>query len=289
MCVYCINPTYRPDGDTSLRHESEALLMEGAASGIVVNYRTEELTAAAVHSLLDEPEIADVVVIDNGSSQQSSQTLKRNLPKDRVTVVSSEQNIGFARGVNLGVEHTSRPLIFLLNSDAVVEPGSLANLVRRMNDEPSTAVAAPIIQSPDGGNQVDSHGEFPSLRTMLLRTNRRDSDQSRPDWVSGAAMLIRRSAFEQVDGFDPAFHMYLEDVDLCRRLRASGWDIVRVRESRVVHAAGASSQSTEREKQYHESLKLFARKSGSSEMAIRILDVSHRAWSLLRLPRMKES
>jgi GT2 family glycosyltransferase len=259
--------------------------MEGAASGIVVNYHTEELTAGAVQSLLHEPEIADVVVIDNGSSRQSSQYLQTNLPKDRVTVVSSEQNIGFGQGVNLGVEHTSRPLIFLLNSDAVVEPGSLAKLVRRMNAEPSTAVAAPIIQSPDGGNQVDSYGAFPSLRTMLLRTNRRESDQSRPDWVSGVAMLVRREAFEQVGGFDPEFHMYLEDVDLCRRLRAKSWDIARVPESRVVHASGASSRSEDRERLYHDSLMLLLRKRGTPEMQMRLLGATHRVWALVRSMR----
>jgi N-acetylglucosaminyl-diphospho-decaprenol L-rhamnosyltransferase len=259
--------------------------MEGAASGIVVNYRTEELTVGAVHSLLHEPEIADVVVIDNGSSQQSSHSLQSNLPKDRVSVVSSKQNIGFGRGVNLGVEHTSRPFIFLLNSDAVVEPGALANLVRRLNDEPATAVAAPIIQSPDGGSQVDSHGAFPSLRTMLLRTNRCDSDQSRPDWVSGVAMLVRREAFEQVGGFDPEFHMYFEDVDLCRRLRAKNWDIVRVPEARVVHASGASSRSEERERLYHDSLMLLMRKTGTPEIQVRLLGATHRVWAFIRSRR----
>jgi N-acetylglucosaminyl-diphospho-decaprenol L-rhamnosyltransferase len=263
-------------------------MTEGSVSGIVVNYHTEELTTRAVNSLLDEDEISDVAVVDNGSSEQSLQSLRVSLPDDRVTFVSSEENVGFGQGVNLGAEVTSSPLIFILNSDAEVEPRSVANLVRRLDDEPAAAVAAPMINTPSGITQIDSFGAFPSLRTMLLRTNRRRSDPSRPDWVSGAAMLIRRSAFDQVGGFDPAFHMYLEDVDLCRRLRASGWDIVRVRKSRVVHASGASASSRERERQYHESLKLFARKSGSSETEIRILAVSHRAWSLLRLLRVGE-
>jgi len=261
--------------------------LQPTVSGIVVNYRTMELTVGAVKSLLDEPEIDDVIVVDNASSDGSVQYLEEHLPLDRVKVIANDRNLGFGQAVNIGAKLTSSPFIYILNSDAVVEPGSVANLVARLDGEPRTAVAAPIIQTSDGVNQVDSHGAFPNLLTMLLRTNRRQSDPSNPDWVSGAAMLVRRSAFDQVGGFDPAFHMYLEDVDLCRRFRTSGWGIVRVRESRVVHVLGGSATSTERNERYHESLKLFARKGGSSEAEIRILDASHRAWSLLRSIRTK--
>jgi N-acetylglucosaminyl-diphospho-decaprenol L-rhamnosyltransferase len=256
-----------------------------AVSGIVVNYRTKDLTLAAVESLLDEPELEEVIVVDNDSSDGSVQYLRDRLPPDRVKVVESDGNVGFGRGVNIGAGESKGSSLFILNSDAVLKRGGLGPLVKRLEAEQAIAVVAPWVLDAEGSVQLDSHGDFPSFRTMLLRTNRHPPDRLRPDWVSGVAMLVRRQAFEQVGGFDPDFHMYLEDVDLCRRLHVEGWEITRVPESRVTHASGASSKSQDRERLYHDSLMMLLRKSGASEMEIRIIGAAHRIWSLTRSTR----
>jgi GT2 family glycosyltransferase len=256
--------------------------VNGTVSGIIVNYRTKDLTLAAVESLLEERELEEVIVVDNNSADGSIQYFRDRLPLDRVKVVENDRNVGFGRGVNIGAGESTGSSLFILNSDAVLQRGSLGPLVNRLETEPRLAVVAPWILSPQGPVQVDSHGVFPSFRTMILRTNRHPPDRLRPDWVSGVAMLVRREAFEQVVGFDPEFHMYLEDVDLCRRLRAASWDIVRVPESRVVHASGASSRSEDRERLYHDSLMLLLRKTGTPEVQMLLLNATHRVWALSR-------
>ncbi len=241
-----------------------------------------ELTASAVSSLLGEPDLAEVVVIDNCSADGSVEFLRSHLPPGRVTVVDNDRNAGFGGGVNLGAVRSTGALLFVINSDATLEAGCLAPLVQALDAEASTAIAAPSIIGPGGSVQVDAFGEFPSLRAMILRTNRRPRENLRPDWVSGAAMLIRRSAFEQVGGFDPAFHMYMEDVDLCRRLRERSWDVVRVPGSRVTHLPGASGTDRDRKENYHRSLMLFLRRQEVPGFKIRVIGAVHRLWTSAR-------
>jgi GT2 family glycosyltransferase len=251
-------------------------------SGVVVNYETKDLTASAVLSMLDEPDLAEVVVVDNCSSDGSVDFLRSRLPADRVRIVANDHNAGFGGGVNLGAGQTTGSLLFVLNSDAALEHGSLAPLVQALESESSAAIAAPRIVGPDGSPQIDAFGDFPSLRTMLLRTNRHPRENLNPDWVSGAAMLVRRSAFEQVGGFDSEFHMYLEDVDLCSRLRSMGWEVVRIPESTITHSPGTSSAKHEREQSYHESLMLLLRKRKVPGFEIRMIGAAQRLWSSAR-------
>jgi len=236
----------------------------------------------SVSSLLDEPELLEVVVVDNGSSNGSAAFLRDSLPADRIKLVPSDTNLGFGQGVNLGAQSASGSVLFILNSDAVLEPGGLKPLVELLDHDSGVAVAAPLLVSPGGTPQVDAYGDFPSLRTMVLRTNRHPRDVQRPDWVSGAAMLVRRKAFEELGGFDPEFHMYLEDVDLCQRMRTGGWTIGRVPESRVIHSSGASSDSKDRERLYHDSLKLFLRRSGAPAFEVQLVVAGQWLWSRAR-------
>jgi GT2 family glycosyltransferase len=260
-------------------------MAERFVTGIVVNYKTMKLTERAVSSLLGEPEMQEVIVVDNNSQDGSVEFLTETLPADRVRVLRSESNLGFGQGVNLGADAGSGSMLFLLNSDAELVAGGIARLSDALAKEPHTAIAAPLIVDSGGSAQLDAQGVFPSLRTMVVRTNRRPPDRLHPDWVSGAAMLIRRDAFREVGGFDPAFWMYFEDVDLCRRLRLRSWDVVRVPEARVLHAKGASSDSNERDELYHESLVLLLRKSGAPRIEVAAVAAAHRLWRGVRKSR----
>lgn len=234
-----------------------------AVSGVIVNYRTPELTARAARSLLDDG-VDEVVVVENGSGDGSITTLDSLLgDDDRVTLVESHENLGFGRGVNLGAASSTGAHLFLLNSDAVVQPGCTIALLAALEADPALALAAPLVEAPDGRTQVDAHGVFPSLRSLALRTNRHPPDVEDPDWVSGAAVLIRRSDFDDIEGFDPRFFMYFEDIDLCRRLRKRSRRVGRVRTTVVQHDHQASRESDRRFlKQYYEAQDLYFRAAG---------------------------
>jgi GT2 family glycosyltransferase len=257
-------------------------------SAIIVNYMTPDLTARAVESLLGEPQLEEVIVVDNGSSDSSTQALTELLAGVAVKVVQSRDNLGFGGGVNLGAGQASGEALLVMNSDATLAKGSLSILARDLGSDSRLAISAPSLENlpasivARGKLQPDAYGDFPSLRTMLLRSNRHPKPTLEPDWVSAAAMLVRRTAFEEVGGFDPEFRMYLEDVDLCQRLRGRGWKIRRAPQATVTHRSGASSVPRDREQMYHESLKLYFRKHGASSLEVHLLGSAHGVWSRLR-------
>lgn len=228
---------------------------------IIVNFRTKELTADAVRSVIADPLVTEVVVVDNGSGDGSAEYLRSALAG--VRVVESPENLGFGRGMNLGVEAAAAPFLFLLNSDATARPGSVAAL-RRALDDRTVGVVAPAVYQADGRTlQPDAHGPLPAPRA-LLRTRGGGPDDREPGWVSGVAMMLRREDFVALGGFDPDFTMYLEDVDLCRRLRAAGRRVVREPAAAVVHQGGGSAAGgLARADQFHRSKAVYLRKAGA--------------------------
>jgi N-acetylglucosaminyl-diphospho-decaprenol L-rhamnosyltransferase len=233
---------------------------------VIVNFRTKELTADAVRSVLGDPLVSEVVVVDNGSGDGSAEYVREALAG--VAVIESPENIGFGRGVNLGVEATSAPFLFLLNSDAAARPGTVAAL-RRVLDDPTVGVVAPAVYQADGRTlQPDAHGPLPAPRARL-RTTGGTPDDLEPGWVSGVAMMLRREDFTALGGFDPDFAMYLEDVDLCRRLRAAGQRVVRQPAGAVVHRGGGSATGgLARADQFHRSKAVYLRKAGAGRIQL---------------------
>jgi len=246
---------------------------EAPAAGvavIVVNFRTGELTAAAVRSVLADPAVQEVVVVDNGSGDGSADFLRSALPGPRVQIVESPANLGFGGGVNLGVGAAGAPFLFLLNSDAVAQPGALDRLRRVLVEDAGAGVVAPAVYLADGVTlQDDAYGPIP-VPGALLRTNPGRGSDVAPGWVSGVAMMLRRDDFLALRGFDPDFVMYLEDVDLCRRIRASGMRVVREPSAAVVHLGGRSGTGgATRIGQYHRSKLVYLRKAGAGPVQLR--------------------
>jgi N-acetylglucosaminyl-diphospho-decaprenol L-rhamnosyltransferase len=227
---------------------------------VVVAYRSSAELAGCLASIsADAPPGSAVVVVDNASPDDSA-TVARSHPA-RPRIVVSPTNRGFAAGCNLGAASSQAAALFFLNPDARLTPGATATLIAALEADPSVGVAAPRVVDPTGESLAASAGAEPSLRSSLghflalgrvpgLRRLFRPAFladgrlRGRPDWVSAAAMLVRREAFEAVGGFDERLFMYMEDVDLCRRLRARGWAIAYEPGAIVEHVMG-HSQSTD--------------------------------------------
>ncbi|MGI9034351.1 MAG: glycosyltransferase family 2 protein [Acidimicrobiales bacterium] len=224
-------------------------------SAVVVNYNTREHLLACVASLRAEG-VYEIVVVDNNSVDGSGLSLAE---ADPVAVfLPTGANLGFGRAANRGVAATTKPLVLVMNPDAVVQPGAIEALVGALGADEHLAVVGPRVDNPDG-TRYPSARRFPDLTVAaghafvgLIRPDnpftRRykmlDVDRDRPgdvDWVSGTALLARRRAFEAVGGFDEAYFMYVEDVDLCWRLWRAGWKVGYEPRARVTHTVGASS------------------------------------------------
>jgi GT2 family glycosyltransferase len=249
---------------------------------IIVNFRTKELTLAAVNSAIEEPETGKVIVVENNSDDYSYEWLDEHLP-DRAELVMSEENLGFGGGNNLGLEHATADHIFLLNSDATLDTGSLAPLIARLED-PTVGIVAPAIYvPPDRHLQPDVLGNFPTPSKILTRKTNTDLENLEPDWVSGCAMLLRRQEMLDLGGFDENLFMYLEDVDLCKRYREKGQRIVREMTAGVVHLGGASVTSTKQQKeQFRKSTDYYLGKHGASGLSRATVRAAQSIYAKLR-------
>jgi len=226
----------------------------GDVSAVIVNYNTRDHLVRCVASLRAEG-VGEIVVVDNDSVDGSGQALAA---VDDARFVNTGANLGFGRAANIGAANTSRPMLLVMNPDAVVEPGAIAALVSTLGGDDDLAVVGPRVENPDG-TCYPSARRFPDLAVAvghafvgLVRPDNRftrrykmlDVARDRTcdvDWVSGTCMLARRAAFDAVGGFDPAYFMYVEDVDLCWRLHRAGWRIGYEPAARVIHTVGASS------------------------------------------------
>jgi N-acetylglucosaminyl-diphospho-decaprenol L-rhamnosyltransferase len=227
-------------------------------AAVVVNYESGPLLLDCVRSLLADDGIGvpEVVVVDNGSTDGSVAALRRELPD--VRVVDPGGNVGYATAANRGIAVTTAPAVVVGNTDLVVDRGTGAALVARLDAEPDLAAVGPALFNPDGtqypsarahASTVDAAGHavlgrlFPRNR-FTRRYRQLDARWDRPrdvDWVSGAFICLRRSAVDSVGGWDERYFMYMEDFDLCWRLRRLGWRVAYEPGGRVTHVQGAST------------------------------------------------
>jgi GT2 family glycosyltransferase len=226
-------------------------------------------------------------------------------------LVRNEENVGFARGVNQGLAATSAPLVLIMNPDCRLVAGAFTSLRRELEQSPPCAIAGPRILDPDGSLQGSARGDpdmFTGLfgRTTLLRRVLPNLAVSKRnvigdaavgdgrtsvgvDWLSGACMLARRDALRQVDGFDERYFLYWEDADLCRRLRARGYQVRYVPDATAIHRVGHSSRSVRAAaiRAFHESAYLYyATHVASTAFPKRLLArllLAARCWLHLRL------
>jgi GT2 family glycosyltransferase len=196
-----------------------------------------------------------VFVTDNASSDDSVTALA-DLPVD---VLALSENRGFGAGCNAGWRRGDAPLVLFLNPDATIDDQSLRALAGVFEEDDRVGLVAPRILEPDG-SLAFSQRRFPRLRSTYARalflhrifaraawTDELVRDPSAyerpgsPDWVSGACMLVRRSVLEETGGFDERFFLYCEDKDLCRRIRAAGYDVRYEPGATARHHGGASA------------------------------------------------
>ena len=269
-------------------------------SAIIVAYRTPAEVAAAVASLRAQTRPPDeIVVIDNGAAD--GDPLPELAELEGVTIARPQANLGYGAGCNLGARRVSGDELLMLNADVVLTAGATAALTERLHSNKRIAIVGPRIFS-HGEVQLSARS-FPSLRTglfgrrslltrVLVRTHRYPSELSharrgsgRVDWVSGACMLVRRSAFDAVSGFDEGYWMYWEDADLCRRLDDAGWEVHFEPTGVVHHATGASGVSARTIRAFHESAARFAaRHIARSTAEQRLIEalLQARTWLVLR-------
>lgn len=225
-------------------------------SVVVVSFNTRELLERCLRSVIAAAPV-ETVVIDNGSTDGSIELVRDVFSACRLIV--AERNHGYGGAANEGISACSAPAVLLLNSDTILAPDAVSALGGYLAKNPRVAVVGPRLVNGDGSLQRSAYaypsiadlfiaetglhllmGRIPVLQERFYRTWSHTANRCVP-WVLGAALAIRRSAFETVGGFDPGYFMYGEEVDLCRRLETAGFETHYAPITTVVHLGGAST------------------------------------------------
>jgi N-acetylglucosaminyl-diphospho-decaprenol L-rhamnosyltransferase len=231
---------------------------------VIVNWNVRDLLRRCLLSLAPGPAAADhqlayeVFVVDCASSDGSVEMVRREFPQ--VQLFASDKNLGYARGNNLGLAEATGRYLLILNPDTEIVGDAPATMVRYLDERPAVGALGPQLRYPDGTPQP-SRRCFPRLATAFCestllhqwfpnnRVARRyymddhPADVPQPvDWLVGAALMIRREAWQQVGPLDEGFFMYFEELDWCRRCRAAGWEIHYLPTAKIIHYEGKSSE-----------------------------------------------
>ena len=249
------------------------------ASVVIVNYESGPALVRCVEGWCHEGP-ARVVVVDNGSTDGSTDEVVRRFPD--VRILRPGGNLGYGAAANRGVAAVDTPWVVVGNPDLEVHAGALGTLVEALSADPGCALAGPLVRTT-GGERYPSARQFPSLvdaaghavlgifapENRFTRVYQQSHLDHSPtgtvavDWVSGACFVVRRDAFEEVGGFDEAYFMYAEDVDLCWRLGRAGWRVAYVTGAEVTHLQGVSTDRHPYRMiaEHHRSLLRFAGRS----------------------------
>lgn len=226
---------------------------------IIVNWHSAAFVRQCLDTIrpcLQGPRF-EVIVVDNASYDGCDRVIEREYPG--VAYIQSPSNLGFARANNLGFESARGEMILFLNPDTEVMPSAIPRLVDVLRSEPDAGMAGGRLLNSDRSVQTSCIQRFPTLLNQLL-----DSDWLRaryprhPLWgtgplydgsdrpvpvevISGACILIKRGVFEEVGRFSTDYFMYTEDIDLCHKVRQTGYTAYYCPTAEIVHHGGGSS------------------------------------------------
>lgn len=232
-------------------------------SVVILNWNGAEMLRTFLPSVVKytNPELAEVCVADNGSTDNSVDIVRNEFPS--VRFISFKENYGFAEGYNKVMDNVDTDYIVLLNSDVEVTEGWVEPILSYMESHKDVAACQPKILSYHdkkkfeyagaSGGYIDKYG-YPFCRGRVFDSLETDNGQYDTPadifWASGAAMFVRRDVYVAVGGLDPKFFAHMEEIDLCWRLLSRGYRLVCIPESKVYHVGGATLKKENPKKTY---------------------------------------
>lgn len=248
---------------------------------LIVNYRTPALTIRCINSItaLGIPE-SNILVVDNCSGDDSVASISAAAPKTKL--IPSAHNRGFGAGVNLGMGHAAAKYVLVLNPDTIFIEDFTRTLISFLDNDESIAIVGLNLLNPDGSAQYSARrfysfadialrrsgvGEIWPLSRLndrhLMKAELAAGQVFDADWVMGTGFVARKSIFEQLNGMDEGYFLYMEDVDLCARVWQAGLRVVCMPAASIIHdhqRASARSPFSTASKAHLASLRRFAGK-----------------------------
>lgn len=236
-------------------------------SAISVNYNTGHVIGETIASVAGQQGVSvEMLIVDNASPDQSAAQI-RALACPNLTVIENPENTGFGAGNNTGARVAQGDYLLMINPDArFTTPHDLRRLVDWMNQHPECGLCGATLlhNGQRTGPKLDYPGDRNIQRTWNLPPG--------AAWIAGAFMLARRSAFEQIGGFDEDFFLYSEEIDLGLRMRLAGYTVGFVDEVEIAHIGAVSETNSDRYDYWRrrtDSRFLFLRKHYAAELCRR--------------------
>ena len=241
--------------------DAQAVPRAGLTSVIIVAADSGDVLAQCVERVLASSAATEIIVVDNDSRDGSVTRLAaRHADEARLYFVYNAANLGFGTGCNRGAAQARGDALLFLNPDCLVERDTIARLREMLDADARIGIVGATQVDAAGRADPASRRRDPLLRRALMSLSGlarfaarwpafagvelppSSAEVDRVDAVSGALMLLRRVAFERIDGFDEGYFLHCEDLDLCRRARDAGFAVVCANAVRVAHAKGGSSR-----------------------------------------------
>ena len=239
--------------------KSQSLVLSDSmdVSIIIVNYNTKELTAHCIDSVYEKSEGIDfeIILVDNASSDGSREYFQND---SRITYIYNDENLGFGRANNRGLEVAKGRDILFLNSDTLLVNNAVKILVDYLRENPSVGACGGNLYDEDMQPAISYRRYFPGIREELnnlcfhlpervfcrkMRVHNCTQQPLKVAYICGADLMIRRAVLEQVGAFSEDFFMYYEETDLCFRIHKAGYDITSVPQACIQHLEGKSFKS----------------------------------------------
>jgi len=231
---------------------------------VILSWNVRDLLRQCLESVASDrplsanrpPLAAEIIVVDNASSDGSVEMVRAEFPA--VRLIANQTNRGYTGGNNDGIAAAVGRYVMILNPDTRVLDDALVAMVAYADAHPDVGVVGPQLLNPDGSVQ-SSRRRFPTLMTGLFEStwleplaprdvlrryyvlDQPDDAIQEVDWLFGACFLVRREVIQQVGALDEGFFMYSEEMDWCRRIRQAGWKVVYLPAAQVIHYGGKSS------------------------------------------------
>lgn len=235
-----------------------------SVSVVIVNYNAGDLLADCVGCVLNH--VRQVIVVDNASSDASLEMLSEKcVQADNLQIIHLQRNSGYAAGCNIGLAGATQPYILFLNPDCLLDARALRYMLTVIGLNEKIGMVGARLINPDGTEQRGSRRTIPTpwrsfvyafgLNRFAQRWPRLFADFNQngrqlPDApidveaISGALMLMKREAIDDVGRWDEKYFLHCEDLDMCMRFRQKGWKIVFVPDTSIVHYQGTCSASS---------------------------------------------
>lgn len=228
---------------------------------VIVNWNTKELLDRCLASIKENSNSVckEIFVVDNNSTDGSVSFTKEK--HSYVNLIENNENLGFSKANNIALRKACGKYVLLLNSDTVVEKNAIYEMADFLDKNPDTAIAGPKLLNPDGTIQLAGRRSIPNPKVAFYRmtglskifpknkefakynlTYKSPDEIQEVESISGACMMIRKKAMDEVGLLDEKFFMYGEDLDWCYRFGKKGWKIYYIPSARVIHCHGASSK-----------------------------------------------